>query len=159
MMTEPEKVRGYARVDRTYEFVRDALHRLLIEGETAAPVSVRSICDQHDVAGLPDLTRATLGVDNDDVHAPSHLASAEIYASALAPSETQIEIEGHGMARADGCIDAAAREAAEAQIRALLGAIVERIRLQTEPSHPASASLGSGPVQVLTLHRKECAHV
>jgi hypothetical protein len=159
MMTEPEKVRGYARVDRAYEFVRDALHRLLIEGDTAAPLSVRSICDQHDVAGLPDLTRATLGVGNEDEHAPSHLASAEIYASALAPSETQIEIEGHCVARADCCIDAAAREAAEAHIRALLGTIVERIRLQTDPSAPASGSLGSGPAAVFTLHRKVGAHV
>jgi hypothetical protein len=158
-MTEPEKVHGYARVDRAYEFVRAALHRLLIEGETAAPLSVRSICDQHDVAGLPDLTRATLGVVNEDVHAPSHLASAEIYASALSPSETQIEIEGHCVARSEGCIDAAAREATEAHIRSLLGTIVERIRLQTDPSHPASGSMGSGPVPVLTLHRKEGAHV
>jgi len=133
-MTEQQKVHCYARVDRTYDVVRDALHRLFIDGETTAPVSVRSVCDQHDVAGLPDLTRVTLGVGHEEACQPSHLASAEIYASALSPSETQIEIEGHCACRAQGATDAAAAGVAEAHARALLGTIVDRIRLETDVS-------------------------
>jgi hypothetical protein len=131
-MTEPHKVHCYAHVDRPYESVRGVLHKLLTRDETAATPCVHSICDQHGAAGLPDLTRATLGVTDAASHESNALASAEIYATALSPGETQIEIEGHCVDRTHGWVDASAKGAAETHVRALLESVVERIRRDAE---------------------------
>jgi hypothetical protein len=134
-MTEPHKVHCYARVDRPYESVRGVLHKLLSAGETASPLCVHSIFDEHGTAGLPDLTRATLGVTDEAPHDAHRLASAEIYASAVSARETQIEIEGHCVDRTPGCVDASARGAAETHVRTLLEEVVERIRREVDGGH------------------------
>ena len=137
-MTEPHKVHCYARVDRPYESVRGVLHKLLQAGSTSSTLCVHSIFDQHGAAGLPDLTRATLGVTDDATHDSNRLASAEIYASALSAGQTQIEIEGHCVDRTQGWVDASVRGAAETHVRTVLESVVERICREvdgaTEPS-------------------------
>jgi hypothetical protein len=127
-MTEPHKVHCYARIDRSYESVRGVLHKLHTAGETAAPLCVRTICDEHGAAGLPDLTRATLGIIDEAPHESNCLESAEIYASAVSPRETQIEIEGHCIDRTHGWVNASARGDAETHVQRLLEKVVERIR-------------------------------
>jgi hypothetical protein len=134
-MTEPHKVHCYARVDRPYESVRDVLHKLLTAGETASPFCVHSIFDEHGTAGLPALTRATLGVTDEAPHDSHRLASAEIYASALSARETQIEIEGHCVDRTRGGVDATVRGDAETHVLTLLESVVERIRSEVGRSH------------------------
>jgi hypothetical protein len=139
-MTEPHKVHCYARVAQPYESVRDVLHGLLGQGEARTPLSVHSVWDQHDVAGLPDLTRATLGVEDDAPLEWSELASAEIYASSLSPSETHIEIEAHCVDRAGCSMDVATRHAADTHVHNLLERLVERIRRAAEAFDAAPSS-------------------
>lgn len=141
-MTEPQKVHCYARIDRPYESVRSVLHGLLVEGATTAPVRVHSIRDDHDVAGLPAHTRATVGVRDEAPHESNQLISAEIYASALSPTETGIEVEGHCVDGERGLVNSAARAIAEAHVHSLLEGVVERIRRELEraPAPPASES-------------------
>jgi hypothetical protein len=138
-MTEPHKVHCYACVDRPYESVRGVLHKLQTAGETASPLCVHSIFDEHGAAGLPDLTRATLGVKDEAPQDPNCLASAEIYASALSACETQIEIEGHCVDRTRGWVDASVRGAAETHVRELLESVVERIRSEVDGGAEPSA--------------------
>jgi hypothetical protein len=141
-MTEPHKVHCYGRVHRSYESVRGALHRLVTAGD-AAPVSVHSIRDEHGIAGLPDLTRATLGVKDAAPVDSNRLASAEIYASAVSPSETQIEIEGHCIDQVRGWVDPRAREVAEMHVHTLLEGVIERIRLDVDQPRPSAGSVAA----------------
>jgi hypothetical protein len=131
-MTEPHKVHCYARIGRPYESVRDVLHELLGQGAACTLLSIHSVWDQHDVAGLPELTRATLGVEDEAPLEESELASAEIYASSLSPSETRIEIEAHCVDRAGCSMDAATRHAADRHVHNLLERVVDRIRSESE---------------------------
>lgn len=141
-MTEPHKVCCYACIDRPYEAVRSALHELLVEGATTAPLRLDSIYDDHDVAGLPDHTRATANIRDEAPHESSHLISAEIYASALSPSETRIEVQGHCVDRDHSSVNPAARAIAEAHVHSLLDDVVEHIRRELEraPLPPARES-------------------
>lgn len=136
-MTEQQKVHCYARVDRPYESVRDVLHRLQLASGAVAPVHIHSICDQRHVAGLPSVTRVTLGWEATDAPTSTPVSSAEIYASALSPSETQLEIEGHchppPRAGADASGGPAADSAAEKCILTLLESLIQQLRHDIDP--------------------------
>ncbi len=127
-MTEQQKVRCYGSVDRPYESVRAALHRLVLTRGAKSSLHVRSICDQEGVAGLPSVTRLTMGWEGENPSTPLTVTSAEIYVSPLSPSDTQLEIEGHGPALHEVCGDARAC-LADGCVHALLVDIVGSLRL------------------------------
>jgi hypothetical protein len=142
-MTEPHKVRRYARVERPYESVRASLHRMVIAGKGAPVVDIHSVCDNQDIAGLPASTRVTLGLVENTGGGSKHLASAEIYASALSARATQIEVECHCVAR-EAWADAETSRVAETHMQALLESVVDRIRREADAlAAPADASVGS----------------
>jgi hypothetical protein len=94
---------------------------------------------------LPDLTRATLGVKDEAPCESSDLAAAEIYASALSPFATQIEIEAHCVDRARGWVDATTRRIAETHVHALLERVVERVRLAVDTAGKPEATSPARP--------------
>ena len=133
-MPEQRKVQCCASVDRPYASVRNALHRLPLASAAAASVDVHSVCDQENVAGLPPVTRVTLGcqhasrrTDHADAEA-SLVSSAEIYASARSAAETQLEIEGHVVRPSGAPIDFEGERVAGACLRTLLESIIEDLR-------------------------------
>jgi hypothetical protein len=130
-MTEPHKVRRYARVERPYESVRATLHRMVLAGTGAPLVDLHSIDDQQDVAGLPASTRVTLGLLENIGGGSKHLASAEIYASALSARATQIEVECHCVAP-EAWASAETSRVAEKHMQALLESVVDRIRREAD---------------------------
>ncbi len=138
-MPEQRKVQCCASVDRPYASVRDALHRPRLAGADAASVYVHSICDQENIAGLPSVTRVTLDWNHAEASGPLPVTSAEIYASPLSASETQLEIEGHVAVAADLQSDADCDRAAEASIHALLDNVIERLRHDIDPKTDACA--------------------
>jgi hypothetical protein len=127
-MTEQLKVRDYARLDRPYESVRAALRRLALASSDTEPAHFESICDQSNQAGLPPSTRVTLAWEASSSSGPAPVSSAEIYASALSRSETQLEIEGHCPARSGTPCDASNGHVADTCIHTILESIVERLR-------------------------------
>jgi hypothetical protein len=127
-MTEQQKVRDYARVDRPYESVREAFHRLAHANSDAEPAHFQSICDEANRAGLPPTTRVTLAWEAAGSSGPVPVSSAEIYASALSPSETQLEIEGHCPARPGSRCDGGGDRVADVCVHTILESIVERLR-------------------------------
>jgi hypothetical protein len=130
-MTEPHKVRRYARVERPYESVRASLHRMAIAGKGGPLVELHSIDDQQGIAGLPASTRVTLGLVENTGGGSEHLASAEIYASALSPRATQIEVECHCVAP-EAWANAEASRVAEMHMQALLESVCDRIRREAD---------------------------
>jgi hypothetical protein len=130
-MTEPHKVRRYARVERPYESVRASLHRMVITERGAPLVDIHSICDQQGIAGLPASTRVTLGLLENIGRGSEHLASAEIYASALSARATQVEVECHCVAP-EAWVDAETSRIAETHMQALLESVVDRIRREAD---------------------------
>jgi hypothetical protein len=135
-MTEPHKVRRLAQIDRPYESVRACLHGLFVARSETEPNHMHSISDQHDIAGLPDSTRMTLGLEEATGRGSKHVDSAEVYASALSPSETQIEVECHCTARPEVWGDEESRAVAETELQTLLESLVERIRHEVHHSSP-----------------------
>jgi hypothetical protein len=123
-MSELRKVQCYGAVKRPYASVRDALHRLPHAG-SATSVHIHSICDQERVAGLPSVTRVTLGWERPDGAPYLPVTSAEIYASAASPSETHIEVEGHVASGPGATADADRDRVAERCIRSLLQGVIE----------------------------------
>jgi hypothetical protein len=127
-MTEQQKVRCFGSVDRPYESVRDALHGLVFPSGAATQLHVHSICDREKTAGLPSVTRIAMGWDVlANASTSLTVTSAEIYASPLSPSDTQLEIEGHCSALHEAGDDARPC-VAEAWIHALLAEIIESLR-------------------------------
>jgi hypothetical protein len=129
-MTELQKVRAYTSLDRPYEAVRDALHRLLLAGPSTGPVRVQSLCHQEHIAGLPCLTRVTLDWNQGDPSTPLTLSSAELYAFEASSTETTLELEGHGTvpyAYADAG-GAAGERLVLSRLEALLDGLVEQLR-------------------------------
>jgi hypothetical protein len=126
-MTEQQKVRCYGSVDRPYESVRDALHGLVLPSGAATQLRVHSISDGEKTAGLPSVTRIAMGWEGANPSTSLTVTSAEIYASPLSPSYTQLEIEGHCSALHEAGGDARAC-VAEACIHTLLGEIIESLR-------------------------------
>jgi hypothetical protein len=135
-MTEPHKFRRLARIDRPYESVRACLHSLFVAKRDRDPNHLHSIYDQHDIAGLPDSTRVTLGLEEATGRGSKHVDSAEIYASALSPFETQIEVECHCTSQRGVWVDEDARDVAETRVQTLLETLVERIRHEVHQSSP-----------------------
>jgi hypothetical protein len=125
-MPEQRKVQYSASVDRPYATVRDALHRLPLASAPAASVHVHSVCDQEHIAGLPSVTRVTLGCEPAEASALPPVTSAEIYASALSSAETQLDIEGHLVPAAGLCSDAE-DDRVRAFLRALLQTVIDRL--------------------------------
>jgi hypothetical protein len=149
-MTEPHKFRRLARIDRPYESVRVCLHRLFVAKGDPEPNHIHTIYDQHGIAGLPDSTRVTLGLEEATGCGSKHVDSAEIYASALSPFETQIEVECHCTSRLSVWADEAARVVAETRVQTLLEDLVERIRREVHQSSPTRAA--SSAAQSLRQH-------
>ena len=132
-MSEQRKVRCCASVDRPYASVRDALHRLPLATPAAATGDVHSICDQENVAGLPSVTRVTLGWEHAERSAPLPVTSAEIYAWALSPAETRLEIEGHASPASGPGSDTDGRVAG-ACLQPLLERLIDRLRRDIDSS-------------------------
>lgn len=145
-MTEPHKFRRLARIDRPYESVRACLHSLFATRTDPAPNKLHSICDQHAVAGLPDSTRVALGLEEVTGCGSKHVDSAEIYASALSPFETQIEVECHCTSQPAVWTDVESRDVAETRVQALLESLVEGIRRELHRSSPARELRGPAKV-------------
>jgi len=133
-MSEPQKIHHYVSLDLPYDTVREGLYRLV--GDTVGSrIHVRSAYHQSHAAGLPFVTRVTLGCDNADGAAdpPFIVSSAEIYASALSEAETRLEIEGHWAPRPGAEVRANLEGDASAYVRELLEAVVSRLRRDQEP--------------------------
>jgi hypothetical protein len=141
-MSEQRKVHCCASVDRPYASVRDALHRPLLESTAAAAVHMHSICDREDNAGLPAVTRVALDWEHAEGFPPLPVTSAEIYASPLSASETQLEIEGHVTGAPDqlGAAEGEGDRAAEVSIHALLAEVIERLRRDIDPETDGCAA-------------------
>ncbi len=140
-MPEQRKVRCCASVERPYASVRDALHRLPLASAVAATGDVHSICDQENVAGLPAVTRVTLGWEHTETSAPLLVTSAEIYAWALSAASTQLEIEGHVVPASGPESDADGGRVAGACLQALLEKIIDRLRRDIDSNTCGCATL------------------
>jgi hypothetical protein len=127
-MPEQRKVQCRASVDRPYASVRDALHRLPLASASAASIHVHSVCDQENIAGLPSVTRVTLGWEHAEASAPLPVTCAEIYASALSAAETRLEIEGHGVPASGLWSDPEGDRLAGVCLRAILEKVIDRLR-------------------------------
>jgi hypothetical protein len=130
-MTAPPNVRCYGRVDRSYELVRDALDGLVLTSAGAAPLRVQSLCHQESLAGLPAVTRATIGSMGANSDVPE--ITSEVYASRVSSSETQIEVDGHFPLPGKPETGASRAPAAEAYVRRLLEDIIESLRRTCRP--------------------------
>jgi hypothetical protein len=137
-MSEQRKVRCCASVNRPYASVMGAIHRLSLASTAAAPVHVHSICDQEHVAGLPSVTRVALDWERAEPSAPLPVTSAEIYAWAHSPAETQLEVEGH-VAPASGPESDA--DVAGASLQALLEKLIDRLRRDIDSNTDGCATL------------------
>jgi hypothetical protein len=135
-MTEPHKFRCLARIDRPYESVRACLHGLFVVRTDPELNRMHAIYDQHDIAGLPDSTRVTMGLEEVTGRGSRHVDSAEIYASALSSFETKIEVECHCTSQPAVWADKESRDVAETRVQALLQSLVERIRRAVHRSSP-----------------------
>jgi hypothetical protein len=158
-MSEPRRLRCYAYVDRPYEAVRDVLRKHPLELLQRATVSaakradslatslrvaaagieigvevrihVQSVSDEEGVAGLPPVTRVSVGWEA--ARAPSlfPLMSADLSAWPLSSSETRLEVEGEyrpPLGFVGTAIDAAiGHRIAEASVHKLLEDVVAQL--------------------------------
>jgi hypothetical protein len=134
-MSEPLKIRRFASLNVPYELTRERLDRLA--GEAVGPcVHVHAICHREDSAGLPALTRVTLGCGHPAGGADPAFAmtAAEIYASAVSDAETRLEAEGHFVVRPDAALEPSVERAAAAAIEALLETLVTRLQRAGDPA-------------------------
>jgi hypothetical protein len=133
-MSELRKVRRFASLDVPYESVRDRLYGLV--GDATEPrIHVHSVCHQDHAAGLPALTRVSLGCGDPASSADPRfeMSSAEVYVSALSDVGTRLEVEGHWTVRPDVALDTSVDCAAAASVEALLETLVERLKRDPEP--------------------------
>ena len=129
-MTEPREVRSYGDIDCAYDCVKDALHRLARDGDLPL-FRVDSIHDEDSGVGLPPVTRVCLGWKDTPANLSAPVTSVEIYASALGPQKTRLEIDGHRVPCSRPPGGANGSDAADAYVRTLLDEIVEGVRRET----------------------------
>jgi hypothetical protein len=146
-MSEPRKIRRFASLDVPYASVRERLYGLM--GDAIGPkIQVHSVCHEDHSAGLPELTRVTLGCGHaaSSAQAAFDMSSAEVYASALSDAGTQLEIEGHWTVQPDAALDASVERAAVARADALLEALVECLQSDVQSAKRAREFIsGAGP--------------
>jgi hypothetical protein len=133
-MSEQRKVRCDGGIDRPYESVREALHRLPRKSTPEAALHLNWIHDQAAASGLPAVTRASLGWGRQEDVRTFPVNSAEIYAMQVSRSETRLELEGHCASCGAGEETASGDRNAEVWLQTLLGTIVDRLQREIEGS-------------------------
>jgi hypothetical protein len=133
-MAELRKVRGYASLDRPYEAVKAAFHRLLLQEKLGAGIRIHAISHPERHAGVLPITRVTLGCDSTASGGAPHASSAEVYAAEASGAETRFEIEAHWSDERDG------RAGANERVQALLESIVGRVRSEIDGHAARSCS-------------------